>query len=228
MLHKFLWACLTLVAGAAICPASTITYGTPAGSSIAGSGPVNATAKFVFTAGTLTITITDLEADPGDVGELVSGLAFVLNNGDTTATLASSLGEQINVNGDGTFALGSTGSTGWGLNTNVGGGLQLDALGFIGPKGLIIGPPDAITGEYDSAKGSIAGNGPHNPFIDQTATFVITNPNISATTTTVNSATFSFGTTAGKNVTGLVVVPEPSAIVLVLCGGALLGILKAS
>src|SRR5262249_42400935 len=99
---------------------------------------------------------------------------------------------------------GSTGSTGWGLNNNVAGGLQLDALGFIGPAGLIIGP-SGPGGVYSNANGSIAGNGPHNPFIDGTATFVVAISGLTADST-VTGATFSFGTTAGSNVVG---VPGP-------------------
>jgi hypothetical protein len=197
-----------------IAHANVFTFVTPAGSTTSG-GPVSASATLTTGAGTVSITLTDLQANPTDVAQLISDLDFVLSNGATTGTLASSSGQQINVAANGTLTLGSTGSTGWGLNNNVGGGLQLDALGFIGPAGLIIGPPGA-GGVYTNANASIAGNGPHNPFLNQTATFVV---NVAGVTglTNITSATFSFGTVPGINVPGVPTtppVPEPSSLVL--------------
>ena len=221
MFKTSVYVCFTVLVCAAVSQAATITYITPAGST-AGGGPVKASATLTTGAGTLSITLTDLEANPTDVAQTISDLDFMLSDGAVTGTLSSSSGQEITVNGNGTFTLGSTGSTGWGLNDNVSGGLQLDALGFIGPANLIIGPP---AGTYSNANGSIAGNGPHNPFLNQTATFNLSIPGVTALTT-ITSATFSFGTTAGVNVSGVVATPEPSAVVLVLCGGLALGMFK--
>jgi PEP-CTERM motif len=196
--------------------ADLVTYVTPAGSTTSG-GAVDASATFVTGTDSLTITLTNLYANPTDVAQLISDLDFTLSNGATSGTLQSSSGQQITVNGDGSYTLGSTGSTGWGLNQNVSGGLQLDALGFIGPSGLIIGPPDG-SNLYSNANGSIAGNGPHNPFLDQTATFVLNIDGVTADTT-VSSATFSFGTTAGIDVQGTPnQVPEPSSLIFLGTG----------
>jgi hypothetical protein len=76
---------------------------------------------------------------------------------------------------------------------------------------LIIGPPGA-GGTYSNANSSIAGNVPHNPFLNQTATFTITGSGITASTV-VTAATFSFGTTPGDNVAA-VPVPEPSTMAI--------------
>jgi PEP-CTERM motif-containing protein len=213
---------LLLLALAVALPASAnvITFSTPTGATTVG-GPVSATATITTGLGTVSISLTDLQANPTDVAQLISDFDFTLSGGQTTGALASSSGQQINVAGNGTFTLGSTGSTGWGLNNNVMGGLQLDALGFIGPAGLIIGPPGPGS-VYTSANGSIAGNMPHNPFINQTATFLITVAGVTADTL-ITSATFSFGTVAGINVPGVPgipggKIPEPASIALLGIG----------
>jgi len=208
---------------AATSQAASITFVTPAGSTTSG-GSVDALATLTTGAGTLSITLTDLEANPTDVAQTISDLDFMLSNGATTGTLSSSSGQEVTVNGNGTFTLGSTGSTGWGLNDNVSGGLQLDALGFIGPENLIIGPPDG-TNHYSDGNGSIDGNGAHNPFLNRSATYVLAITGVSSSTT-ITSATFSFGTTAGSNVTGVVSTPEPTAISLVLFGAVAVCVFK--
>ena len=204
--------------------ASTVTFVTPTGSTESGGNPVNASATFTTSDGQIAVTLTDLLANPATIAQLISDLSLTLSTGQTTGTLASSSGTQINVAANGTFTLGATASTGWGLNNNVSGGLQLDALGFIGPAGLIIGPPDA-GGLYSNANGSIAGNGPHNPFLDQTATFLISVAGLTAADT-VTSAEFSFGTTAGVEIAGVSPVPLPGALPLFASGLVGLGLLS--
>jgi hypothetical protein len=218
---RILAICVLISAFAVASQASSFTFVTPTGATTSG-GPVSAMAVVTTGAGTVTITLTDLLANPTDVAQLISDFDFVLSNGATTGTLASSSATFITVNSGGTTTLGSTGSTGWGLNNNVSGGLQLDALGFIGPAGLIIGPPGP-GGLYTSANASIAGNGPHNPFINQSATFNLNVTGVTAATT-ITSATFSFGTTPGINVPGVPPsVPEPATVSLLGFGLLALG-----
>jgi len=207
---------LALIASLPGAYADIVTVVTPVGATTSG-GAVDAIATITTGTNVVDITLTNLEANPKDVAQLLSDFDFVLSNGATTGTLAFSSGQKITVNSNGTFTLGTTGSTGWGLNDNVGGGLQLDALGFVGPAGLIIGPPGGAT--YTNANSSIAGNGPHNPFINQTATFEIDVAGVTADTK-VTSATFSFGTTPGADlVRGT--VPEPSSLLsFLMLGGA--------
>lgn len=216
-MRKILAACVLISALGTASRADIITFVTPSGSSTSG-GPVNASALFTTSAGQISITLTDLLANPTDVAQVVSDLSFTLSNGATTGTLASSSGQQLTVNSNGTFSLGSTGLTGWGLSQNINGGLQLAAPL---PQALIIGPPGAGN-LYSNANGSIAGNPGHDVFINQAATFTITNATITSATT-VTGATFSFGTTPGITVAGVIgttptPVPEPATLTSLAIG----------
>jgi hypothetical protein len=201
--------------------ANVFTFVTPTGSST-GGGPVNATATVTTGAGTVTIVLTDLQSNPTDVAQLISDFDFVLSNGATTGTLSSAIGQEVTVAANGSFVLSGAGLpfTGWQLNSNVGGGIQITALGGGQPSDLIIGPPGGAT--YSNANNSIAGNGPHNPFVNQTGTFVVTVAGVTAATN-ITSAVFSFGTTAGVNIPGVPgsSVPEPTSLAL---GATMIGL----
>jgi len=202
--------------------ANTVTFVTPSGATTTG-GPVDASATFQTSANKLSITLQDLLANPTDVAQLISDLSFTLSSGQTSGTLTSSSGVQRTVNGNnsGQFVDSSLPvDTGWVLA-----GLHLDVLGTpIGPAHLIIGPPGPGNA-YSSANGSIAGNGPHNPFLTGPVTFNITISGLTASDT-VNSAIFSFGTTEGAElVHGIpqITAPDGGTTVLLL-GSALAGL----
>jgi hypothetical protein len=219
--------------GSVVAPvhAGTITYVTPAGATIP-AGPVDASAMFTTSANTLTIVLTNLLANPKDVGQLLSDLSFTLGNGGSltgsTQTAASS--SEITVAGDGSFTgptpISGVATVGWPFTVNSSTSGTLDVLsgpGHAGPAHTIIGPPGP-GGTYSDANNSIAGNGPHNPFLFESATFTITGAGITADTT-ITSATFSFGTTSGVTVGGVPgFVPEPSSLVLALCGLGVVGL----
>jgi hypothetical protein len=101
------------------------------------------------------------------------------------------------------------------------GTLNVLAAGGAGPAHLIIGPPGPGN-TYSNANGSIAGNGPHNPFLNQSASFTISGSNISADTV-ITGAVFSFGTTGNVTITGMPGVPEPSSLVMGAIGLGLVG-----
>jgi hypothetical protein len=194
---------------------------------MAGGQPVDAEAVFTTGNGLITITLMNLEANPKSVVQNLSDLLFTVGQGSLDAsTETGATSQEVTVNSGGSFALGpvltTPGAVGW-VYSGAGTSASLDVLaaGGAGPAHLIIGPP-GTGGTYSNADGSIAGNKPHNPFLNQTATFTITAPNI-GTTSTITSATFSFGTTSGVNVIGVDTVPEPSSLVLGMAGIGLLG-----
>ena len=212
---------------ASVAGASSITFDTPSGSTVGGL-PVSATATFVTGTDSLTITLTNLQANPTSAVQNLSDLAFVLSTGQTSGSLTSSSGLERNVAANGTFSDGAVVSTGWALETS-GTGLRLHVLGTaIGPAHTIIGGPNG-SNVYSNANGSIANNGPHNPFLAGTATFELTIVGLTADSS-VTAATFSFGTTEGSNVPGdcgdcIPRVPEPSAGTLFVISGVLFAVL---
>jgi len=202
-----------------------ITYMTAEGASTSGN-PVSASATFTTTAGSLLVTITDLLTDPKDVTQAVSALDFVLSNGATRGVLISSSAQEITVNKGGMYGLGATVLTGWSLLNSLDGGLELQDLGAAGPRHLIIGQPGP-DGLYDNANGSIAGNGAHNAFLNQTAAYYLAVGGVTEATM-ITSVKFSFGTTAGANtVTGMVAAPERSSAAMLLVGSLVLGLMKS-
>jgi hypothetical protein len=222
-------ACLALGWVVAPVHAELITYVTPSGTTVP-AGPVNASATFTTSANTLTIDLNDLLANPQNVGQLLSDLSFTLGNGGslTGSTETGASSSTITVAKDGSFtgptAISGVTTVGWpfAVNSATAGTLDVLAAGGAGPSQLIIGPPDAGN-TYSAANGSIAGNKPHNPFLFESATFTITGTGITADTT-ITSATFSFGATSGVTVGGVPVVPEPSSLVLALCGIGVAGL----
>jgi hypothetical protein len=199
---------------------SVITYTTLAGSST-NDGGVDASATFTTTANTLSISLQDLLANPTSAGQLVSDLEFTVSGLSGTSTFTSSSSQEISIGDDGVVTLGSFLSTGWILQSSNAGSLTLCVIcspdnAPMGPAHLIIGP-----GPYTNANGSIAGNKPHNSFLNETALFTISNSSITADST-VTSAVFSFGTQPGVTVAGVpdhanippAAVPEPSILAL--------------
>ena len=200
--------------------AATFTFDTPSGAMAGSPGaPVDAEAVFNTSGTTLTITLKDLLVNPTDVGQLLSDLLFHVTIGNTAGAsldATHSVGQEVSVGSGGAITLGSTAQAGWALDTSLGGNnLHLNVLGAggVGPTHLIIGPPGGST--YAAANGSIASNPPHNPFLNGFATFVINIPGMT-TDSKIDSATFSFGTTAGVNVQGIPSVPDGGTTVLLL------------
>jgi len=209
-----------VVACAASLQALPITVSTPAGATEQGGLPVEASAAFFFAEqNSIEITLTDNLANPRSVAQLISDISFSLSSGQTSATIVSDTCSLIRVDQNGHFKISSVTSAHWGIDSSFSGGIHLTALGFVGPAGLIIGPPDN-TNVYSAANNSIAGNGPHNPFTDTEIAFFLNVPGVNRDTL-VNNVVFSFGTTPGNDVPAG--VPDDGTTV-VLLGAALSGL----
>ena len=212
-----------------IASATSITFVTPSGSATA-DGSVNASAVFVTGPGTLTVTLSDLLSNPTSAGELLSYIQFGLSSSlNGSASMSSSATERM-VNSDNSVTEGSTVSTGWALQASGGGGIFICMIcpnnGTPGssnpPSHLIIG-----AGPYTNADGSIAGNNSHNPFLDETATFTISDAAITSATV-ASHVVFGFGTQFGSQVNGtqqvsVSLVPENRTMLLIGTGLILLG-----
>ena len=188
----------------------------------------SATASITTGVNSVSITLTNLLANPLSAASLLSDLFFSVSNGGTALTsgsVASSSGNLITVNAGGSVTPGaSNAALGWGLS-NTSGVFHLDGLnGTNTPSDLIIGAAGP-GGVYTNANASLAGNGPHNPFANQTATFTLTVAGALASST-ISNVVFSYGTTAGVNVNGVPTVaatPEPASVLMLgtLIAGAL-------
>ncbi|HYL37391.1 MAG TPA: hypothetical protein VEV17_15865 [Bryobacteraceae bacterium] len=207
---KFSFAILMLALLPAFAVATTCTGGltsvsTPAGATVLGEA-VDASASFCATAGQVVITLTNLQTGIVDAGQLLTDLQFSMNTADTSATLSSSSANFILIGSGGAVTPDGSGATGWGFGSGTlgtgnyllciicGDGVTATAQ----PTEGIIGP-----GPYTSANGSIANNPAHNPFIDQTGTFTISDSHITSNTN-FSGVVFSFTTTFGNNI-----IPEP-------------------
>jgi hypothetical protein len=207
--------------------ASTITFVTPGGSSV-GDGPVDASATFTTSAGTLTIALQDLLNNPTSVGQTLNGVNFKLSDGDTVGSLSSQTGTRRTVTGTGPGQYTDDASTPYptsllwnyygGQNSNgspTPGVDEVTSLGNMAAKPTIIGGPDS-NNAYSAANGSIT-SGTHDPFLAGTVTVVLNIPSVDASTT-ISSMNFLFGTSEGEGTVPGFAIPEPSTLALAVAG----------
>jgi hypothetical protein len=234
--HLLLGACIVLLAGTtALHPAN----GTPISFSAIGSGSdgaLSATADFVTSAGSLTVTITNTLAASSIIsaGQAVSDLSFTLSNAPGTLGNTTATGTFATFNGSTTPTLtlgspvrwlgeGPPPPAGQGAFSIVGNTITLEAIGGGQPSEMIL--PAGTN--YPNAVASIT-NGKFSPFVEGPAEFTF---DLSGVTdaTTITAASFSFGTGPDTFLQGLslpgvpaVQIPAPSA--LSLFGARLIGL----
>jgi hypothetical protein len=172
----------------------------------------NGTANFDFsTPGVLNLTLTDTKVNPSGVADNMSAFFFTLDSG--TLSLTSGTGTTRFVCGTndsncpngsggflpaGSYVDGGTVAAGWAFSSS-GENFSLDVLfgpGHAGPAHTIIGAP-AADNKYDAADGSIAGNGPHNPFLALSGVFQFALTGVDGLPS-VTATTFQFGTADGQ------------------------------
>ena len=222
-MRKVALGCL-LLAAASVASAAT-TYVIANGTS-SGGNTISAEAAFTFSTNLLTLTLTNTLANPTTVGQNISDFEFTLASLSGAVTLTPYTGSSTNTKvPTEVFVTGPNFTTqnngglgydpGWAFSYSAG-TFALNGLAgsASGPAFTIIGPPGA--GGYTNAGGSIAGNGPHNPFIYQTATWVFNISNPTGATLAITNVNFSFGTTAGNDYTcgspgQVCVAPEPGS-----------------
>jgi hypothetical protein len=217
-------ALVGVMVNVSVAHASTVTFVTPTGSTESGGHPVNASATFTTNPGSVSVTLTNLQANPTDVSQTLGAVLFMFSTFQSSGTLTSSSTTPITVASNGTFTLGSSGSTGWVVFSPLG-GLE---LAVSGTSMAIIGPP-GVGGTYSNANSTIAGNGTNNPFSDLSATFTIANATLTAAST-ITVMEFVFGATQVpvNHVVGVPVpsnVPIPAALPLFATGLGALGLL---
>lgn len=184
-----------LVAGAmavaANAGAATITYNV---TGVLDGKAVGANVTFTSGAGTLAVSLFNTVPNPTSVIQNISGLEFGLGS-LMTASLTSSSGLPRSVAGNGSYSDGAVGATDW-LFSMTGSTVMLNGLGSGGPDQTIIGAAGA-GGTYN-ANGSIAGNGPHNPFLAGVVTFDLAVAGLTPQDF-ITLGRVRFGTTEGSN-----------------------------
>ena len=216
---------LPILAGAAtlgLLPlfASSGAQATPFSFSASGgcSEACSASATITPGAGTLTVVLTDTQANPRSAGDLLSSIEITPGGTVGTPSLTSQAGTLITVDSTtGPYTTSPGPPTHWGVGvatTNCANGTSCIALETAGdfavggaPINMIIGPPDAM-GNYSNSNSSI-NDGHFSPYINGTGTFVIANSAITATTT-IAGVTFDFGTKPDTFITG---VPVPAPLI---------------
>jgi hypothetical protein len=194
---------------------------------IGGTGPVSAQATFHQSgANLLQISLQNLQTT-SNVGQGISGIQFQIcdshgNVLNITGSITTQNNALITVDGSGNVTSLGTQTTGWGLSS-TGPSFTMTALGFTGNTPGALPPDELITGALSSPNGSIAGNDPHNPFINQQGVFSLTLSQTLPPGFQICNVVFLFGT-GPSSVPGTPTAPVPEPASMLLLGSGLAGI----
>ena len=222
-LTKYMLICAALLCSS-VALANTYTF---QGSGNATDDPtLNVSADATVTTSTdmISITLNNLISNPRSASQLLTDFSFTLSGlPNASASSISTTGTEITVNSDGTFSTGPSNVAilhGWTVS-----GTGTITIQFPGgpPNHAIIGTSDAgnySSGTYSNANNSITGNGPHNPFLENGATFDLSIAGVTMSTT-LGDVMFSFGTEEQTVVPGTPGLPDSGSTAMLL--GAALG-----
>jgi len=222
---RFVFTVLALAAVGQL-HAATFNFSTVSGAEDPAKNPVAASAIFVVSGNTITITLENNEANPVDDGQALDAMTFQLANqtipNGATISMNMTESEFIDIGSSGTYTQVTSNLPSWSLSDKVSGstidfdfcnyketGMNCTSAGSEAPEGGIIGAAGAGN-KYTAANSSIK-NGPADPYIYNEATITLT---LSSGTFTTNGANYSdvlFG--FGSNVVDDIPVPaapEPS------------------
>ncbi len=200
--------------------AASLLFSTPAGSQDPDKEPVSATALITPGTNQVTVTLTNLQANPTSAGQLVSDVIFSVSGATGAASLTASSGNVSTIfsNGTTTPATLTSPLSHWGAGGT--GTVTLETAGSFAaggaPNQMIIGPGNSA-GLYTNANPSITNN--HNPSVIGSATFTLTIPGVTSSSI-ISNVQISFGTgpdfeiPTGPGVVPPNVVPEPASLAL--------------
>jgi hypothetical protein len=215
---------LGILAIAGTAHASTFSFGTPTGQKdINGIDPVAASAIFLVSGNTITITLNNLEADPSEDAQVLDALTFQLNQnvGSATFLVTQTETEFIKVNNGGVDHQTSS-TLSWNLSDQETGstvdfsfcnaivtGTNCTSAGTDAPAGGIIGAP---AGKYNNADSTIRGSA-SNPYIFEDAVFTITmnSGTFNLTQSSYTNLLFGYGDTGSEYDAIAGEAPEPSS-----------------
>jgi MYXO-CTERM domain-containing protein len=220
------------------------TYTTQAGSTDAAGESIDATAVFTLNNGSITVTLTNLQANPKSDAQLVTGIAFSVTGVSGTGSLTTSnTGLITTISHTGSYTSGTTDGlarwkashSGTAVTLNLFGSGQpdhmiidpdsqgnldpskLNLFGSGQPDHMIIGPDSQ--GNLDPSKGGHYSNANpsiynKNPSVLGSATFTISIAGVT-TTSLLSNVVFQLGTTQGSDTfNGQLVTPEPSSLAI--------------
>jgi hypothetical protein len=200
------------------CSAGASTFDFGVTSTDTASDPIKALAVITLSAGGLSLQLENLQLNPTDAGQVISAINITLNGATTSASFNGAQPETfVNIAGNKTFATSAGTLAGWSLS-HAGSVVSLTTSN----TDTIIGGPGGST--YSNANGSLAGNGPHNPFIFEDGLFNLLVGGVTADSI-VSGVTINFGTATDLVTAQLQPTPIPAALPLFAGGLGLMGFL---